>query len=141
MKKFTANGWQTAMPENWVDRSMITIVGETGASGIAANIVVTHEIVEENTLLEDYAAVQKEGMLTELKTLEILDERSAEINGLKSFQRLQRFSIEGLNIQQVQTFILQGNMIFAITGTAAIEDFNNSINAFREFTENFRLTN
>ncbi len=141
MKIFTANGWQSIAPENWADRSMITLVGETGASGIAANIVVIREIVDEKTSIEDYAEVQKQGMLTELKTLEILDERPFELNGLKSFQRLHRFSVEGLAIQQVQTFILEGDTVFVITGTAAIEDFNNSIGAFREFTENFRLTN
>lgn len=141
MKKFTANGWQSVAPENWADRSMITLVGETGASGIAANIVVTREIVGEETLIEDYAEVQKQGMLAELKTLEILDERPFDLNGLKCFQRLHRFSVEGLAIQQVQTFILERDTVFAITGTAAVEDFNNSIGAFREFTENFRLTN
>ncbi len=50
-------------------------------------------------------------------------------------------NVENLIIQQAQTFILGGDSVFVIIGTAAIEDFNGIINAVREFTENFQLTN
>ena len=80
-------------------------------------------------------------MMQEIERVEILDERATTVNDAPAFQRLQRFQIEGLYIQQAQTFILGGGSVFVITGTAAVEDFNGIIGAVREFTENFQLTN
>jgi hypothetical protein len=138
---FTANEWKSVLPGGWADRSMITLVGTTGAAGIAANIVVTREEIDGQTSIEDYAETQKQLMMQEVERIEILDERAMIVNDAPAFQRLQRFQIEDLYIQQAQTFILGGGSVFVITGTAAVEDFNNIIGAVREFTENFQLTN
>ncbi len=139
--KFTANKWKSVLPDGWADRSMITLVGATGAAGIAANIVVTREEIDNQTSVEDYAETQKQAMMQEIERVEILDERATTVNDAPAFQRLQRFQIEDLYIQQAQTFILGGGSVFVITGTAAVEDFNGIIGAVREFTENFQLTN
>jgi len=139
--KFNANDWESVLPGGWADRSMITLVGATGASGIAANIVVTREQIDGFMSVEDYAETQKQAMAAEIEQLEILDERPTSLNGAAAFQRLQRFQIEDLIVQQAQTFVLSGDgSVFVITGTAAVEDFNSIIDAVREFTENFRLT-
>ncbi len=141
MTNFTANEWKSVLPGGWADRSMITLVGATGAAGIAANIVVTREEVDGQTSVEDYAETQKQAMMQEIERVEILDERPTTVNDAPAFQRLQRFQIENLYIQQAQTFILGGGSVFVITGTAAVEDFNGIIGAVKEFTENFQLTN
>lgn len=139
--KFTANDWESVLPGGWADRSMITLVGATGASGIAANIVVTREEIGGQISVEDYAEAQKQAMAAEIELLEILDERPTTLNGAAAFQRLQRFQIEDLIVQQAQTFVLSGDSVFVITGTASIEDFDGIIDAVREFTENFKLSN
>jgi hypothetical protein len=38
----------------------------------------------------------------------------------------------------VQTFLLVGLKIYAITGTARVEEFDRHLRAFREIVENFR---
>ncbi len=139
--KFTANKWKSVLPDGWADRSMITLVGATGAAGIAANVVVTRDDVDGQTSIEDYAETQKQLMMQEIERAEILDERATTVNDMPAFQRLQRFQIEDLYIQQAQTFILGGGSVFVITGTAAVEDFNEITGAIKEFTENFQLTN
>jgi hypothetical protein len=141
MENFTANDWTSVLPTGWNDRSMITLIGATGASGIAANIVVTKEEIGGHVSIENYAEAQKRAMTAEIPQLQILDERPTTVNDAPAFQRLQRFQIENVIIQQAQTFILSKNAVYAITGTAAIEDFNGIIDALRQFTENFRLTN
>lgn len=138
-EKFTANGWTAERPESWEDRSVITLVGETGADGFASNIVVTRQTVETGTSLEDYAAFQAEMMESEIGDMQIIDERAIDINGVRAFQRLHRFSAGAQIIQQVQTFFLAGDAIFAVTGTAALEAFDRSIPAFKQFVETFRL--
>jgi len=139
-EKFTANGWTADLPDGWEDRSMITLVGETDASGFASNIVVTRQTVDAETSLADYASIQAEMMRNEVGNLQILDERAIEINGAPAFQRLQRFLVnEAQIIQQVQTYFLHGKTIFAITGTATLEGFDRSIPAFKKFVETFKI--
>jgi len=139
-EKFIANGWTADLPGGWEDRSMITLAGETDASGFASNIVVTRQTVDSETSLEDYALIQAEMMRNEVGNLQILDERTIEMNGVQVLQRLQRFSVgEGQIIQQVQTYFLHGKVIFAITGTATLESFDRSIPAFKEFVETFKI--
>ena len=139
-EKINANGWTADLPEGWEDRSMITLVGETDASGFASNIVVTRQKVDSDTSLEDYASMQAEMLRGEVGNLQILDERQIEINDTNAFQRLQRFIVEGTQIiQQVQTYFLAGEIIFAITGTATIEAFDRSIPAFKKFVETFQI--
>ncbi|HEY0429750.1 MAG TPA: DcrB-related protein [Pyrinomonadaceae bacterium] len=139
-EKFIANGWTADWPDGWEDRSMITLVGETDGKGFASNIVVTRQKIEAGTSLADFAAIQAEMMRGEIGTLQIIDERAIEINGLEAFQRLQRFAAsETQIIQQVQTFFLAGENIFAVTGTAAVERFDRAIPAFKKFVETFRI--
>lgn len=144
-KNLTANGWTAAIPDGWEDRSLITLVGETDASGFASNIVVTRQRSEPQTSLEEFARVQAELMRQELEgsggELQIVDERAVDIGGVSSYQRLQRFNLEnGRIIQQVQTFFLGANMIYAVTGTATLESFDRAIPAFKKFVETFRLS-
>jgi hypothetical protein len=138
--EFIANEWKSVLPEGWEDCSMITLIGETGTSNFASNIVVSRQRVNGKTSVEGYAQLQKEAMMREIPNVQVLDERPATINGVPAFQRLQRFEAEPHFIQQVQTFILTKQTIFVITGTAAIADFDRSIAAFRNFTENFRFS-
>jgi hypothetical protein len=138
--KFIANGWTADLPEGWEDRSMITLVGATDASGFAANIIVTRQRVEPETNIEEYARIQSEMMQNEVGALQILDRRAIEIGGLPSFQCLQRFeSGDGRTIQQVQTFFLNNETVYTITGTAALENFDGSIPAFKKFVETFKF--
>ena len=139
-EKFTANGWTADLPDGWEDRSMITLVGETDAGGFASNIVVTRQKVDSETTLEDYAAIQADMMRHEIGNIQILDERAIDIGGTPAFQRLQRFAVsETQIIQQVQTFFLHGEVVFAITGTATLETFDRSIPAFKKFVETFKI--
>lgn len=139
IKKFTANEWQSIMPNGWEDGSMITLVGAVGTTGFAPNIVVTRDAVESSTSVQEFAETQKKILQQEINGVIILDERTATINGADAVQFLQRIPIEGQTIQQVQTFVQGDNRIYCITGTAAVEDFNNSVNAFKFFTDNFKI--
>jgi hypothetical protein len=136
---FIANGWSSVLPDGWADGSMITLVGPTGGSGFAANIVVTRDPRNGLGSVEEFAEKQKRAMQAEVGPVEILDERPMLLNGSPAFQRLHRFSMEGLTIQQVQTFVLSKEAFFVITATASVGEFNNMIAAVREFTEKFTL--
>lgn len=138
--KITANGFTTEVPDEWDDRTMQTFVGPTGRAGFAANIVITRERVAASTKIEDYAAQQRLAVEAEVPTLEILDERVTTINNAPAFQRLQRFTIEDYHLQQAQTFISAGEVVFVITSTSEVADFDQQIPAFRRIVENFRIS-
>ena len=137
---FLANGWSSVLPEGWRDGSMITLIGPTGPSGFAANIVVTQEPGNGAGSVEQFADEQKRAMNSEVGPVEILDERSLLLNGSPAFQRLHRFTVEGISIQQVQTYVYSGKFFFVITGTASVGEFNDMIDAVRAFTEKFTLS-
>lgn len=138
--KFVANGWTTELPPGWDDRSVITLVGPTDASGFAVNVVVTREQVGYATSVEDYAYEQSAAMYGEVEGYEVLDERSTTVDGAPAVQRLHRFDIEGAELQQVQTFVLGDGVVFVITGTATVADFDHNIEAFRGVVEAFSLS-
>lgn len=137
--KVTANGWTTELPPGWDDRSMITLVGPVGSSGFAVNIVVTREQVDPDTSVEDYAHEQRAAIQGEVEGYEILDERPTTVGGAPAYQRLQSFQIEGEQLQQVQTFVLGDRVMFVITGTATVADFDDNTPAFRRVVEAFSL--
>ena len=138
--RFIANGWTTELPAGWDDRSVITLVGPTDASGFAVNVVVTREQVDFATSVEDYAYEQSAAMYGEVEGYEVLDERSTTVDGAPAVQRLHRFDIEGAELQQVQTFVLGDGVVFVITGTATVADFDANIEAFRGVVEAFSLS-
>ncbi|MBL8149067.1 MAG: DcrB-related protein [Blastocatellia bacterium] len=137
--RMIANGFLTDLPSGWSDRSMITLVGSTGESGFAANVVVIREVLPKSTTLKDYVMQQKKAMQDEIAGVEILDERPISIGNLPAYQRLQRFSLEGQTIQQAQTFIAGNGLVFAITCSANVEEFDANIEAFRHITTSFKL--
>lgn len=137
--KVIANGFAVELPKGWDDRSLITLAAPTSANGFAPNVVVTRERIPANVSIEAYAQAQRTAMKEEVPALEILDERATTINGAPAFQRLQRFTMEGQQLQQAQTYVLAQGLVFVITGTAAIADFDNQIPAFRQIIESFRL--
>jgi hypothetical protein len=138
--KVISTDWSASMPRGWEDRTMVTLVGPISEDGFASNIVVTREKLEDATTVEEYAQVQADLMREEIDGVELMDERSIEISGLPAFQRLQRFAIDDQIVQQVQTFIMGDNIIYAITGSSSVEDFNASIPAFKKFVETFELS-
>jgi hypothetical protein len=138
--KVISTDWSASMPRGWEDRTMVTLVGPVSEDGFASNIVVTREKLEDATTVEEYAQVQADLMREEIDGVELMDERAIEINNLPAFQRLQRFAIDDQIVQQVQTFIMGDNVIYAITGSSSVEDFNASIPAFKKFVESFELS-
>ncbi len=136
--KFIANGFTTDLPDDWQDRSMITLVGPP-RDGFAPNAVIMREPVGPRVSIEDYAREQREAALAEIPGLEIIDERPTRVNGCAAFQRLQRFSAQGRMLQQTQTFVLAKGLVFVITCTAALEHFDASIPAFRRLADAFSV--
>ena len=136
--RLIGNGFATEVPAGWQDRSMVTLIGPTSATGFAANVVVVREDIGPRRSVEEYASRQRQAMESQIDGLEILDERPARINGAAAYQRLQRFASQGHRVQQAQTFILADGIVFAVTCTASLEDFDKHLDAFRRVVDSFQ---
>ncbi len=134
--KFIANGFATVLPENWVDRSVLTLVSQEAKSGFATNIVVLRQEVSGATSVEDYAREQLRAVAVNVENFELLDERPATIQGKPAYQTLQRFAANGEILQQAQTFILHKRTIFVFTCTALVREFDAAIPSFRAVMDN-----
>lgn len=137
--KLTHNEISTAIPANWEDRTMLTLVAPFTAGGFAANVVVTRHFVEATESLEGFVEQQLQIMRESLPNFELLDTRIDMLNGRPACRQLHRFQTENGILQQVQTFVLASRRVYAITGTAAAADFEQQIAAFREIVENFEI--
>lgn len=136
---FNANDYSTALPAEWEDRTMITLVAPFEPGKFAANIVITKHFIEANGDLEKFVEEQTKLLRESLPTFELLDFRTTVINDLPACQQLHRFQSQNGFLQQVQTFLLSDSVIYAITGTAAVEDFHLHTSAFKTVVENFRV--
>ena len=136
--KYIAHGFTTELPDAWQDRSMITLVGPP-RNGFAPNAVIMREPVGPRVSIEDYAQAQREAALAEIPALEIIDERPTRVNRYAAFQRLQRLPAQGRMLQQAQTYILGDRIVFVITCTALLEDFDASIPSFRRLVDAFQM--
>ncbi len=134
--KFTANGFSTVLPDGWADRSVITLVAGEQRQGFAANVVILREDVAASASIEDYARDQIAAVSRETADFELLDERPATIDGKPAYQTLQRFSSNGVPLQQAHTYVLRGRTVYAFICTALAQEFDRSIPAFRAVMDN-----
>lgn len=139
MNNFIANGFTFEMPENWHDRSMITVVEAAESKAFASNVIVMRQEVPNGTSIEDYARQQLVATRQAISDLIVLDERQTSINNCPAVQRLQRFVANGQQLQQAQTYILAGEIVLVVTCTATLDDFAEVGHAFRRILDTFRL--
>lgn len=137
--KLIGNGFTLEAPAGWQDRTITTLVGPTGRGGFAPNVVVIREPLPSDVQLEDYTRSQLERTLAEIPGLEVLSERTMDINGIRAVQRLQRFSAGGRRIQQSQIYALGAGVVLAITCSAQQEEFAASLAAFETITSSLGL--
>ncbi|MEL7369582.1 MAG: DcrB-related protein [Myxococcota bacterium] len=147
MPKFQANGIHSIVPEGWVDRSTLTLVGPTSEDGFAANIVVTRQPIDEGTDVTAFGKSQCEELAASFEAMRVDDERTIRLKGREVYQRLHALQLGGRWVQQVQTYFVRGphprtglTEGFVVTGSAAVESFDANQEFFKRFTEAFEFS-
>lgn len=127
------------VPDDWQDRSIFSFVAGSAPSEFAPNVVITREQIDAETSIEDYANRQFNITQAEVQGLQIIDRITTYINNLPAVQTIQTISAHGLNLQQLQTFVLAEAEIFIITCTTTAAAFNQNLPNFKKVVESFRL--
>lgn len=137
--QFEGNNFALNVPDDWQDRSVISFVAKVAPNEFAPNIVITSEPVNDDVSIEDYAKRQFSVTQAEVEGLTILEQNNIEIGGRPAVQIVQKIAAHGLNLQQLQTFLLAESQIFIVTCTATSTTFEQHLPNFGKVIESFRL--
>ena len=127
-------------PDDWEDRSIITFAAPVTDGGFAPNLVVTREKVGAGVSVEEYAGRQFDIARGETGGLRLIARQNATLGGRPCVEIVQRLTARGLNLQQLQAFILLDGEICVLTCTATVGDFNASLPRFRKIFDSLRFS-
>lgn len=136
---FQGNDFTLDVPDDWQDRSIITFVATVAPSEFAPNVVLTREPIGADESVEDYADRQFAVTQAEVEGLSVVEQNNITIGGKPAVQIVQKISAHGLNLQQLQTFVLSDEEIFIVTCTASAASFHQHFPRFQKIIQSFRL--
>ncbi|MDQ2746012.1 MAG: DUF1795 domain-containing protein [Acidobacteriota bacterium] len=137
--RYQTNGFSVETPDDWEDRSIITFVAPSVTGEFATNLVITREAVDISTSIEDYAYRQFDIAQQEVAGLQIVSQENTTVGGKPAVEIIQRLAAHGINLQQLQTFILLPEEVCVITCTATVGNFNQWLPRFRKILDGFQV--
>lgn len=139
--QYQSNNFALDVPDDWQDRSIISFTATVSPNEFAPNVVITREIIDAETSVEDYTHQQFNITQAEVQGLKIVDQQNITIGGRAAVQIVQKISAHGLNLQQLQTFILGNEEIYIITCTATAASFEQHLPRFQKIAQTFQISN
>lgn len=136
---FQGNKFALDVPDDWQDHSIISFAATVSPNEFAPNLVVTREPIDEDASIEDYANRQFAVTQAEVEGLKIVEQNNLTVDGKPAVQIIQKIGAHGLNLQQLQTFILADEEIFIVTCTATSATFDQHLPRFRKIIQSFQL--
>lgn len=138
--QYKASNFSLDVPDDWEDRSIISFVATVAPTEFAPNVVITKEAVAEETSVEDYAHRQFAVTQSEVAGLTVIDQQNIIVEGNPAVQIIQKISAHGLNLQQLQTFVLAGEEIIIVTCTTTAASFHQHSARFQKIAQSLRLS-
>lgn len=136
---YQTNKFSLHIPDDWQDRSIITFAASYSPGEFSPNAVITREAVPADTSIEDYANFQFNITQAEVQGLQVISRENTLINGSPAVQIVQTIAAHGLNLQQLQTFVLSDEIIYVITCTATAATFDQHLSQFQKIAQSFKL--
>lgn len=137
--QYQSNNFVLDIPDDWQDRSIISFAASVSPNEFAPNVVITKEITDAETSIEDYTNQQFNITQAEVPELKILDQQNINIGGRPAVQLIQKIGAHGLNLQQLQTFILGNAEIYVVTCTATAATFDQHLPRFQKIAQTFQV--
>ena len=139
MRKLRANAYEIGFPEGWSDHSTIVMLGPA-RPGFSPNVQVNQESMPEDAAnLEAYFAEQ----LADLQNLEgfrVLERGDRTLGGQRALFHAYTWRIpQGIDIRQLQLATVRGNMIFTVTASATVADWDHFEGAFEMILAGFKF--
>jgi hypothetical protein len=112
-----------ALPDGWVDRTVLTYVGPDAGRG-SPSLVVTAEELRGDMELERYAAMHDAGVRAGLEGVELLDESRTAVGGRPAICHTYAWSYGERHMRQRMWCLIDGEIGYAIVASAATEEFD-----------------
>lgn len=139
--RYQTGNFSLEVPDDWQDRSIISFTASVAPSEFAPNVVVTREAIDARMSVEEYANRQFDLTQAEVQGLKIIERKNTTVGHLPAVQIVQKIAAHGLNLQQLQTFILIDEIIVIVTCTSTAAAFNQHLPRFQKIVESCRLIN
>ena len=129
------------LPDGWADHTAVTLAGPVGADGAVPNIVVTQAMLCASMGLGGFADGQQNLLRDQTNTYELLSNEHADVAGESALIRMIRFTVgESDPLRQLQAFLVQDGVGYAITCTTSEAGFAQAEADFRACIDGFALT-
>jgi hypothetical protein len=137
--RYQTGNFSLEVPDDWQDRSIISFTASVSPSEFAPNVVITREAIDRRTSVEEYANRQFDLTQAEVSGLKIIERNNTTVGNLPAVQIVQKIAAHGLNLQQLQTFILVDEVIVIVTCTSTAASFSQNLPRFNQIVESCRL--
>lgn len=137
--RYQTGNFSLEVPDDWQDRSIISFTASVSPNEFAPNVVITREAIDVRMSVEEYANQQFDLTQAEVQGLKIVERNNTSVGGLPAVQIVQKIAAHGLNLQQLQTFILTDDVIIIVTCTSTEASFSRNLPGFNKIVESCKL--
>ena len=127
-----------ALPEGWVDRTVLTYVGPDQGAG-SPSLVVTCDRLGADVALGRYAAMQDAAIRAGMEGVELVDERETTVAGRSAIRHTYSWRWEQRAMRQRVWCLVEDGVGYAITATAAEDEFEAHRAAFAAALGSFQI--
>ncbi len=140
MQEMIHYDYAIGMPQRWIDASVVVIVGPPN-DGYSPNITITRERLDFPMTSVEYAGNQLPALQRELENegYEVVEEGPLALGNLEAYHRVHTFRMSdiGLEVKQLQVYIVSGTDAITITCTNLTHLFENTKPTFLEAIKRF----
>jgi hypothetical protein len=141
MQDFHHYDFTIAMPDRWIDATVVVIAGPPAGS-YSPNITINREQLTFHLSAAEYAATQLAQLqqALEQQKYKVSDEALLSLGELSAFQRTHTFEVaeDNTRVMQLQVYVVKDKEALTITCTNLAERFEETRPTFQEVIRSFR---
>ena len=139
-----AIGFSVSYPENWkkMSESVDFLVGFEASEakyGSRTKYIVTHDELSTLDSVQGYFATIKGALQKRLKEYAPVSEEGLTIDGMPAIKHVYTFSEKGIPLRQMQIYLKQGEVGWAVTFTSTPDAFDSCQPTFETIAASFHL--
>lgn len=140
MDELTHHEFSIGLPEAWVDRTEVILVGPA-KDGSSPTVTVKRIVLKAPQTLEQFVGFQLHGLreLVGVKPIDIVEERDTTLGGLPAYMRTYHLRYLDKFLMQRQVYALRGLVAYVLTETSGRERFEGDLPLFDEILKKFQF--
>lgn len=144
-------GFTLQYPSDWSKEESLTFISPPPSSAAASNettsstnltpesIAVTTEVLFSNITLEEYSQSAIGLLESQFPNFTLLNSFETTLSGYPAHQIEYTYSLNGLELKNMQIWTIADNIAYAVTYGGTIEEFDSSLPVVENLIESFQL--